>query len=90
MDKNQELIEYCIFSKGQLSILFTSKEYTLEGALQRCLSLTKSFDGLELQARKNGVKFKLYPSEADIEKRRQERQRNKNSYAYQKKYQYHF
>lgn len=74
--------EYCIFCKGAVSISFTSKHYTHEGAIKRCLDLSKDFSNISLVARKDGTKYQLYPTPNDEQQLRQERQRNNRSYSY--------
>lgn len=79
------IIEYCIFSRGDVNIPFDSRHYTHEGAIQRCRSLSKVFTGLTLVARKDGVKYRLYPTPDDEKAMAQERARNFRSYQFQRK-----
>jgi hypothetical protein len=79
----QGIIEYCIFSKGVVNISFTSETYTHDGAIERCIRLSKAFSGLTLIVRKDGTKYQLYPTPGDEKRRQQERLRNHRSYAFE-------
>lgn len=79
------ITEYCIFSKGAISIPFDSRHYTREGAIQRCRSLSKDFVGLTLKAVKDGIEYCLYPTPDDEKAMARERARNFRSYQFQRR-----
>lgn len=80
---DSKYVIYSIFVKGVISLNFSSKQYTPEGAKKRCLNLTKDFPGLQLIAMNAfGEKILLYPTAEDIKIRQRERRRNLISHAY--------
>ena len=81
-NKGSGIVEYCIFLKGCVNIPFDSRQYTREGAIQRCLNLSKDFSGLTLKAKRDGVEYQLYPTRNDEKRIIKERLRNARSYDY--------
>ncbi len=80
----ENITYYRIISGKALNIPFNSLQYTEEGALYRCLNLTKEFTGVQLVAKRGGIERVLYPTAADEKRRAEERRRNTHSYQFQR------